>query len=199
MWKMRREVEDAEILAKDGAPVLYSAMHPWPDVEALSWLLPPTDDAPNWHLRVHKVTTGRDLMSAEGGFAIRGARERDGRILAGGLDGSSPDEGARAEGSEALVVSSAGASGVAELGSGAGAEGRKGGVCNVDANSNLVEPRTLLPTLYRDLRAGESVWFVSAVFALPAGAEGWKGRWRRDGWEKKPVVPGWVEEMMKKA
>ncbi|KAL1587972.1 hypothetical protein WHR41_03301 [Cladosporium halotolerans] len=189
IWKMRREVLDAQIIDRDGQPVLYSFMRPWPDVEVQTWLLPPTDEAPNWHLRVHRVVTGRELMSAEGGFAVKGTRERDGRMLGNFIkDG----EGTRAEGREAVVVSKAGAVGVLELRDGE----RKGGVCQVDANSNLVEPRTLLPTLYGDLKAGETRSFVSAVFALPAGTEGWEGRWEAE-WERRPKVPAWVEEVLK--
>lgn len=186
---MRREVLDAQIIDRDGQPVLYSSMRPWPDVEVQTWLLPPTDEAPNWHLRVHRVVTGRELMSAEGGFAVRGTRERDGRMLGGSIrDG----EGTRSEEKEAVVVSKAGAVGVLELRDGE----RKGGVCQVDANSNLVEPRTLLPTLYGDLKAGETRSFVSAVFALPAGTEAWEGRWEAE-WERRPKVPAWVEEVLK--
>lgn len=192
IWKMRREVENARILEQDDQPVLYSTMRPWPDVEVETWLLPPTDEARNWHLRVHRVKTDRDLMSAEGGFAIRGTKAVHGRTLTEWKE-SEPAEGTRAEGREAFVVSSAGVSGVRELLG--GASERKGGICAVDANSNLIEPRTLLPTLYRDLKAGETVWWVGAVFALPAG-EGWEGRWRGE-WEKKVEVPGWVGEMVK--
>ena len=200
IWKMRREVEDAQILEMDGQPVLYSVMHPWADVEVTSWLLPPTDEAPNWHLRVHKITTGRDLQSAEGGFAILGTRAKNGRMLTAFTD-DSPNEGTAECDSGACVASRAGASAVFEMGhlSSAAEEGgkieRKGGVCAADANSNLIEARTLLPTLYGDLKAGSTTWFQSAVFAMPATAEGWEGRWRRE-WERKPVVPKWVEEMV---
>jgi len=195
---MRREVEDAEILTKDGLPVLYSVMHPWADVEVTSWLLPPTDEAPNWHLRVHKITTGRDLQSAEGGFAILGTRRDNGRMLTGFTD-ASPNEGTAECETGACVASRAGASAVFELGhlaeGGAKIE-RRGGVCAADANSNLIEARTLLPTLYADLKAGSTTWFLTAVFGLPAEAEGWEDRWRVE-WGKKPIVPGWVEEMVK--
>lgn len=200
IWKMRREVEDAQILDKDGLPVLYSVMHPWADVEVTSWLLPPTDDAPNWHLRVHKITSGRDLQSAEGGFAILGTRRNNGRMLTA-FTPDSPNEGTAECGSGACVASRAGASAVFEMshllaGSGRGTKiERNGGVCAADANSNLIEARTLLPTLYMDLKAGSTTWFLSAVFAMPATAEGWEEKWRGE-WEKKPVVPGWVEELV---
>ncbi|KAK3117642.1 hypothetical protein LTR53_000770 [Teratosphaeriaceae sp. CCFEE 6253] len=192
MWKTRRDVEDAQILEKGGAPVLYSTMHPWKDVEVKTWLVPPTDEAPAWHLRVHSVRTGRDLQSAEGGFAILGTRQKDGRVLTQ-LTEVSPNEGKAAEGSGALVASRAGVSGIADLRS---ESGRAGGICEVDANSNLMEPRTLLPTTYADVKSGSTTWFVTAVFAIPAMAEGWQGRWR-EGWEKKPKVPGWVDELIK--
>lgn len=192
---MRREVENAQILEKDGQPVLYSTMRPWPDVEVKTWLLPPTDDAPNWHLRVHRIETKRDLLSAEGGFAIRGTKRTNGRMLTEWKE-SEPEEGTRAQGGEAFVVSSAGVAGVSEILDVEGAGARKGGICAVDANSNLIEARTLLPTLYKDLKAGETTWFASAVFAMPAGADGWVGRWRGE-WDKKVKVPSWVEELVR--
>jgi hypothetical protein len=199
IWKMRREVENAQIVDKEGLPVLYSVMHPWTDVEVTSWLLPPTDDAPNWHLRIHKITTGRDLQSAEGGFAILGTRGSNGRMLTD-FTPESQNEGTAECGAGACVASRAGASAVFELGhlseTGTKIE-RKGGICAADANSNLIEPRTLLPTLYADLKAGSTTWFLTAVFALPATREEWEGRWRTE-WQRKPVVPGWVEEMVGK-
>merc|ERR1712072_753816 len=56
IWKMRREVEDVNFLEKDGLPVLYSTMHPWKDTEVKTWLVPPADETPAWHLRVHCVS-----------------------------------------------------------------------------------------------------------------------------------------------
>ena len=195
LWKMRREVEDAQILEKDGVPVLCSTMHPWKDVEVKTWLLPPTDETPAWHLRVHRVSSGRDLLSAEGGFAIYGMASSTGRNLTP-LSTSSPNEGTLTDATSALVLSRAGASGTAELLGSDVTSGRKGGVCNVDANSNLIESRTILPTLYADLKAGSTTWFVTAVFAVPSSADGWESGWK-EGWEKKPTVPGWVGDLVK--
>lgn len=206
---MRRDVQNAQFLEKDGMPVLYSTMSPWKDVEVQTWLLPPGDDAPNWHLRVHCIQSGRDLMSAEGGFAILGSRERDGREL-GALSDVSPNEGTRPStrdaaamfgeavkasanvSTDAVVVSRAGASGVAEL-----LSERRGGICNADPNSNLLEPRTLLPTMYADLKAGSTTWFATAVFAMPAsGVSDWKGKWKQE-WERRPRVPQWLHDIVK--
>jgi hypothetical protein len=44
---------------------------------------------------------------------------------------------------------------------------------------------------------GWTIWFLSGVFALRARWVGWVGRWRTE-WQRKPVVPGWVEEMVGK-
>ncbi|OQO08614.1 hypothetical protein B0A48_06484 [Cryoendolithus antarcticus] len=193
IWKMRREVDDAEIIEREGKPVLYSTMKPWKDVKARTWLIPPTEGAPCWHIRVHHITTNRDLQSVEGGFAIYCMRSSDGRVLT--PLSSSPldsDQGTFVSGADALIVSRAGAAGVTDLHP---AAGRKGGICDVDANSNLIESRTQVPTLNADVKAGDERWVVSAVFALPAEAEGWMGRWKQE-WDKRPQVPRWVEELM---
>jgi hypothetical protein len=193
IWKMRREVENAEMLEKDGSPVLYSTMRPWKDVEVKTWLVPPRDETPSWHTRVHRIETGRDLMSAEGGFAILGTRQKDGRTLTS-LSSHSPDEGTLAESNRAIVVSRAGASGVVDL-LPRDQNNRSGGICNVDANSNLIHSRTLLPTQYADLKAGTTTWFVTSVFAIPEERDGWEKVWKQE-WEKQPKVDGWIRDLI---
>lgn len=190
IWKLRRHVENAEILERDGVPVLYSTMDPWRDVHVRTWLIPPGDEHPNWHIRVHCIKTGRDLQSAEGGFAIAGTRVQDGRML-GAMSESSPNEGTFASGNQALIASRAGASGIAEL---MPDSQRVGGICNVDANSNLIEPRTSLPTVYADLKAGSTSWFATAVFAMPDTFDGWQSKWKQQ-WDKTPQLPQWVREL----
>ena len=86
-WKCRRETKEARVVVVDGdgndedggdganAMWLQSMWYPWKDVEVETWLVPPTLDAPAWHVRVHRIRTGRALTSAEGGFAIYGQRE----------------------------------------------------------------------------------------------------------------------------
>ncbi|KAG8626024.1 hypothetical protein KVT40_006425 [Elsinoe batatas] len=192
VWKLRREVSDAEIVEKDGTPVLFSRMQPWKDVKVETWLVPPTDETPNWHIRVHKVVTGRDIQSAEGGFAIANTRVSDGRtLLALGTEGQGGNEGTLVEETGSLIVSRAGVVGIAELVDGS----RKGEICNADANSNLIEPRTNLPMVVKDLKAGETVWFVTAVFATPESVKGWEGSWRK-AWKARPAVPSWAHELM---
>lgn len=61
-YRGRRECEKVIILEN----AIYSKWHPWHDVEVQTWLIPCCD----WHIRVHKIKTQRDLHSAEGGFAV---------------------------------------------------------------------------------------------------------------------------------
>ena len=209
---MRRDVQYAEIISFPGdndRPVLFSTMKPWPDVKVSTWLVPPPDvegdvGAPNWHLRIHKIETGRDLMSAEGGFAIKGTNSWNGRVLTAfpssneqsQENGQQQQEGTLSTPTSAAIVSRVGISGVADLSPSSTAK-RTGGVLHPEANSNLIEARTLVPCLYGDLKAGEASWFVSGVFGLPAGTgdEAWKGKWKQQ-WEGGVKVPGWVEEMV---
>lgn len=193
IWKMRRDVADAQVLEREGQPVLYSTMRPWKDVLVKTWLVPPRDATPGWHVRLHLIEAGRDVMSAEGGFAILGTRSKDGRALTRLVEGS-PNEGILSTPDSAVVVSRAGASGVVDLLH--DANGRTGDICNVDANSNLIEPRTLLPTMYGDLKQDSRTWFATAVFAMPAAVEAWEGMWRSQ-WEARPKLETWMLDMMK--
>ncbi|KAF2738464.1 hypothetical protein EJ04DRAFT_486370 [Polyplosphaeria fusca] len=188
IWKMRRALHgDSEIEVHDGTPVLVSSMRPWSDVDVLTYLVPPAEETPNWHLRVHRVRTGREVKTAEGAFAVYGCREADGRNLT--ELNASISEGGSADATSAFAASRSGAVGIAEL----SLEQRPGSILLADANSNLVEARSVLPTLHAELQAGETKWFATAVYALPASVEGWKDKWSA-GWEKKPVIPKWLQD-----
>ncbi|RYN52980.1 Negative regulator of the PHO system [Alternaria tenuissima] len=171
LWKMRRALNgDSQIEDRDGVPVLVSSMKPWSDVEITSYLIPPAEDTPNWHLRVHRVISGRDVKSAEGAWAVYGARESDGRLLTEWngtlrkLDTSVP-EGASSDHASAFAASPrTGAVGITDIYQ----SQRQGSVILADANSNLVESRTVLPIVQKDIKKGETAWLVTAVFAMPA-------------------------------
>ena len=50
---------------------------------------------------------------------------------------------------------------------------KRGQVMRIDPGSNLIESRTMLAMLRGELPAGEAtdgIWFVTAVFAVPAGS-----------------------------
>ena len=192
-WKMRREVLDAEIEVHEEKPVLVSRMKPWHDVEVKTWLVPPDEgDENDWHIRVHRITTGRALQSGEGAFAIYGCNRANGRTLTS-FDVNAGEEGTHASSGEALVVSRGGAVGIVELEQ---TSTRAGTILDSDANSNLAEPRTLLPTLREDLNTGDTRWITTGVFAIPESSEGWKEAWRT-GWSKRPSVPAWLRDQMK--
>lgn len=192
-WKVRRVAIDARIEDFDGSPILVSGWKPWSDVHVETWLFPPTDSCPNWHGRVHRIDTQRALKSAEGAFALYGVQEEGGKEAGrelGTLDSDGTSHGCHNDSNESLAVSRAGAVGLVELGESLRREGK---VLNADANGNLIDARTVLPTLLADLEPGQR-WFGTAVFALPASVDGWHGSWRL-GWERRPVLADWESQI----
>ncbi|KAG6873764.1 hypothetical protein C0995_011583 [Termitomyces sp. Mi166 len=179
-WKVRRETKEARI--EDGK-WLRSMWYPWSDVEVETWLVPPQKETPLWHIRVHRILSGRTLSSAEGGFAIFGQRE-DGRALE---PSTGEAFGTYENGPEGRAASKAGVSGIVDIGSGE----RQGKAMRSDANTNLIVPRAVLPTLLHDHSASDqSFWLVTAIFAQPSsgGTEGAKPGWLAQ-WNTRPTVP----------
>ncbi|KAI0321986.1 hypothetical protein OF83DRAFT_1096817 [Amylostereum chailletii] len=179
-WKCRRDTREARFESFDGQTWLRSMWYPWPGVQVETWLVPPSVGAPLWHLRVHRIRSSRELRSAEGGWAIYG-QDVDGRAL-------TPSEA----GNEAHAVSLAGVSGIADIGGthAPNSTGRLARVLRTDANTNLMVPRAVLPTLLGDHGGqGEDEWVVTAVFGLPGDSSNWKVEW-----SKRPSVP---EELTK--
>eukprot|EP01117_Protostelium_nocturnum_P011562 TRINITY_DN4194_c0_g3_i1.p1 TRINITY_DN4194_c0_g3~~TRINITY_DN4194_c0_g3_i1.p1 ORF type:complete len:634 (-),score=143.86 TRINITY_DN4194_c0_g3_i1:22-1923(-) len=184
-WKVRRLAPEARIEQIDGVPVLVSKWFPWKDVEVHTWLVPPVESSPNWHIRVHRIKSSRNLQSAEGAFAIYG-QGKDGRAL-GPLN---EQEGRMEVEERALASSSAGVVGIADL-----LKGRKGRVVNVDANANLISSRTVLPTLMGKHDEGKEEWLVTAVFAIPSqNADSINQSIWEDSWNK---VPSLLESLKK--
>jgi hypothetical protein len=139
----------------DGA-ALYSRWQPWPDVEVTTWLLPRLP----WHIRVHRLRTARRLISAEGGWAV----DRSG-------DDPADDQGTVQAGAGfALAVYPTGWSGLCDL-----RGQRTGEVVRVSPNTNLLFPRSYLPTLKGEHEPGEH-WLVCAVVGRRELA-GWQEVW----------------------
>lgn len=112
--------------------------------------------AGEWHFRIHTVDTALTLKVAEGGFAIR-------------------NEGTpRTEENSVMIMNSQGLSGIRA-------------VCGYtecravfpEANTNLMEPRTVIPTLCAELAPGRHM-LVCAVLGTKTGGE--------TLWEKMPEV-----------
>ena len=103
-----------------------------------------------WHLRKHRIVTERALRAAEGGFAI--ARGDAAHATAGN--------------GQAVVFAPWGTSAVCAL---SGYE--RAQVITPDVNTNLMAPRTLLPTLMAALEPGEHV-LLCAVLGTPKAMQG---------------------------
>lgn len=204
-WKARRKCEYAGLETRGGVPVLVSRWRPFPDVVVKTILVPPQGDAPNWHLRIHHVSAGREVMAADGGFAVRNVSATTGRYLdlwdeaagegtsvkiMGSYDLATPEAWASGADGAFAVSLTAGASGVRALEMGVR---RAANLVNADPNSNLMENRTAIPTLQNTFRKGESAWVVTAVYARPAG-EGVARESYLEGWKSPPAVPSWLEK-----
>lgn len=187
-WKCRRETREARI---ENGRWLRSMWYPWKDVEVETWLIPPTKDVPLWHLRLHRIKTGRKLISAEGGFAIYG-QGNDDRALE---PTTGESFGTFESGKEARAVSKAGVSGIVELGR---SITRTGKALRTDANTNLMVPRAVLPTLTGEHEAeGQNIWLLTAVFGLPSlnNEQGARPGWEEE-WKKRPVLPEEIAALM---
>ncbi len=104
-----------------------------------------------WHLRTHEIDTDRTLLAAEGGFAI--ARGKNGEVKT-------------CETADCTaVIAPWGVSGVRNI---AGYTG--GAVVIPEPNTNLMTPRTLIPTLTATLAPGHHV-LQSAVLGTVTGGE----------------------------
>lgn len=108
-----------------------------------------------WHVRVHRIQSDRPLYAAEGGYAI--ARDGDGDAV--------EEAGAQA----AVVTAPWGVSGIRAL---RGFD--EGVVVAPEPNTNLMSPRTLLPTLTARIPAGESVLVSATMGTVTGGTALWE-------------------------
>ncbi|WP_162606419.1 DUF2264 domain-containing protein [Jiangella asiatica] len=154
-WRVRAELEDARL---DG-DVLWSRWRPWHDVEIETWLW----FHGLWHARVHRIASGRRIVSAEGGFAVD--------LQAAELSGAH----ARVERGQAFCAGSTMVSGLRDVRDVACGDLRAGEVLRVFPNTNVLRPRTSLPVLRGAHDVGEH-WLCTAVFA-GVGDDGWADAW----------------------
>jgi hypothetical protein len=151
IYRVRRKNEETAIL---DSSVLKSTWRPWRDVLVTTWIVPGLP----WHLRVHRVETGRELDAAEGGFALpidAMLAELRGEAAVGGRSGFG-------------VCAIADVAGYGEA-----------TLVHAQSNTNLMHPRTAIPTLKAKLAIGVH-WLVSAVYGETGSPEagfeltGWK-------------------------
>ncbi|WP_420112250.1 DUF2264 domain-containing protein [Pseudactinotalea sp.] len=133
-WRGRRAPEDVKI--DDG--IVWSRWRAFDDVEVETWLWPQLP----WQLRVHLIRTGRPLRTAEGAWALD--RTGDRPPTSRGPEPTTPGS--------ASATTAAGFSGIRDL------DGKRSGdVVRAAPNTNLIHPRTVIPTLLADLPAGTHV------------------------------------------
>lgn len=189
-WRVRRVPLEPRIIGRGTKDVhLRSGWKPFPDVHVETWLIPPTEDCPNYYVRVHKVTTGRALDTAEAGWATYGQGE-DGRALVQAFSGETSIGGLEEQG-VARATTRGGSVGVVDLDvsglqpsasnapNGHATSRRDGKLVQSDPNSNAIFSRSVLPTLMGHLEPGEH-WIATAVFgAPPSEADKFDAEWAR--------------------
>ncbi len=148
-WRERRHTSER----MSCADFARSTWHPWPDVRIVTWLLP----FGPWHLRVHAVSSGRALRSAEGGFSLPDRNEHERAI---------PPAIVRAEGS--ISASFPWARG-AIVDQSPGDKRREAELHKPEPNLNVLFPKVLVPLLRGAIEPGRSV-MACAVFAAPGAA-----------------------------
>lgn len=154
-------------------------------VKIETWLIPP-EEGSAYHTRIHRVDTSVTLQTFESGFAIDNttSETRPARPLIKPSEHSitSGKHGRWEDVAFALVHSIAGVSGIINPLTSSRPERAEisGVVQDMDAGSNLMSPRTIVPALRGTSKAGTS-WFASRVFAIPIDSpayESWGGLFR---------------------
>lgn len=157
---------------------LQSVWKPWKtcDITVRTTLVPPTNEWPDWHIRIHRVrappshsAVSETLRLVEGGFAMR-VEKPNHRPNSLGIRKVEEDIDRTLEDSTgALAIGKIGSSGVRSL---FASKGRlEGKIQKSDPNTNLMEARALIPTIQHEvqIQPGEEVVIAVAVFAIAAG------------------------------
>jgi hypothetical protein len=163
-WRERRETTEQEA----GTNWLRSRWWPWADVEVVTILV----RLEGWHVRIHRVQSGRSLLAAEGGFSVP---------RFGGTGEAPPVRNAAALASEALALYPWAASRIAALeGAFPGAVqapvSRRGALVVPAPNLNVIHPVVVVPVLEGKLEPGTTL-LACAV-------------WAGDGAQAESAVPG---------
>lgn len=140
-------VRERNKCARLAGNILYALWKPWPDVKIETWLVP----ANNWHIRVHRINSGRVLLSTEGGFAINSPNHMTCQTTA---------DTAVAQGDHDLSI-------ICDL---AKDKTRRPHVHRAQPNTNLLHPRTVVPQLRGKIDIGTRLFITAALVApLTAG------------------------------
>lgn len=143
-WRPRRNV----LCSLSSSEQVYSRWTPFSDVTVRTWLLPAGD----WHVRIHVVTAGRDVMMREGGFSMMQ------------YDGVRPDNGFEqlrfSHGHGVAVVLPWGISAIEDV------LGNRSTECiRPRPNLNLMFSSSVVPVLVSSCARGETVVLATLVGA----------------------------------
>ena len=176
---------------------LQSVWKPWKasGVEVETTLIPPAEEWPDWHVRVHRIRNPQrnphspeKLCVVEGGFAIAANQKRvlpdnwgkqsvDGRVQDGIIESCN----------SALAISDTGASGIRSLLP--SQRPLKGKILKADPNTNLIQARTAIPTVHGEfeVESGQVV-IVTAAFAIGSGKKRFGCEELRERWSQQPQL-----------
>lgn len=182
-WKCEEVRQTAVKHDLGTAMAVLTRWYPWGDraVAVDTLLVPPTDQWPDWHIRVHRIHCRQQIPSlqlVEGGFAIYGREAAKGKALRecpqASLDAQIDHlEGIFSHEAEVLIASKGGLSGISALSS----PDETDLACYAmkpDANTNLACARTLIPVashyVNTKIEAGDTFLFTVGVFAVSSQA-----------------------------
>ncbi|WP_119392392.1 DUF2264 domain-containing protein [Taklimakanibacter lacteus] len=134
-----RHASDAAQLADE---TLYCRWRPYPDITVETWIY----WHGSFHIRVHRIKSPGPIMTIEGGFAIKA----DGVSAKDKLVGPTV----------AAVLSAEDGSAVVDLGS---SVMRRLRVHATSVNTNLLVPKAIVPQLFGQLPAGETILFTAVI------------------------------------
>ncbi|MDR2028922.1 MAG: DUF2264 domain-containing protein [Treponema sp.] len=147
-WRQRRQVRTLG----SGENWTASIWEPWVDVRITTFLV----SLGTWHVRLHRIESGRTLRTVEGGFPVKRYAEF----------GEAPPAGnAAAVPREALAAFDWGASRIAALEDGSR---RQGAVVIPGPNLNILYPSVAVPVLEGTLEPGLTVWAAGVRAGDPA-------------------------------
>ncbi|KAG9012820.1 hypothetical protein FRB90_006501 [Tulasnella sp. 427] len=217
-WRVRRVPLDAKIIREEGegakGTALYSRWDAWKDIDVQTWLVPVTGDLEgskegDWHIRIHRITTGREIWTSDGGFSVR-AQSSVGsqRRLTGWAE--EQDEGIEVQNTEtdaaervttsAVIRSSVGTTGIVSVPWAPSGEipTPSARVIHTAPNSSIMFSQSALPAITHHLTPREEpYWLLLGVFALSGKSkeDGWRDAWQAGA---KLVVPEWLAGTLSK-
>lgn len=134
-YRVKRKCDDFEIHDE----YIYTSSSPWSDVKVKTWIVA----ALPWSVRIHKISTARDIDASDGGFAFNRSLECEYVY----------------KDNAAYGVTSEGVTGVCDLLGNA-----KPDIIGTESNTNLLFSRAAIPSLRANLKKGEHT-LATAVFA----------------------------------